>query len=142
MFRKKQRGKMSILRSWKVFGISLLLLFTAVFMLIFSISYHMYKKEVTSSNQYMIEHTKMLLDKILEDTQQASSVLWLDNEMAELFKIGQVPTDADYAYVNQIIKKMNQVRATNDMIESIFIVDAEKDRVFSDAGNYGYENVL
>ena len=76
----------------------------------------------------------MLMDNILDDTQRASTSLWLDNDMMQLFKMGDEPTDADYAYVNKIISKFNQIRTTNKTIESVFIVDADKNRVFSDSG--------
>lgn len=134
MFNRFRRGKQSVLHSWRVFGATLLLLFAAIFAVVFGVSSNLYRRETENTNRYMIEHVKMLLDNILEDAQRASNVIWLDNEMVELFKMGDKPTDADYAYFRQVTNKITQTQAANDLIESIFIVDARKDRIFARSG--------
>lgn len=128
------KNKNSILYSWSVSYIYIILIFIAVFLVISFVSSAMYKKQIEKSNEYIIEHTQSLLDGVFEGIEKTSSTIWLDSDVVSLFKIGDTISDSQYAAINEVIKKIKRAQASNENISDLSIVDAEHNRVYTTGG--------
>ena len=131
---KLLKNKKSVLYSWSISYIYVVLIFVAIFIVIYFVSSAMYKKQIEKSNGYIMEHTQSLMDGVFEGIKRTSSILWLDNDVVSLLKIGDNISDSQYAEINNTIKKIKSAQASNETIESISIIDASHGRVYTTGG--------
>lgn len=129
-----RKNRQSVIYSWSRSYIYITVIFILIFIVISFATSGMYRRQMEHSDEYLIEHTGSVLDGVFEGLKNSSSNIWLDSDVISLFNVGEDISDQEYAEINEIVKNLKRAQISNGNIQSLSIIDAQNDRVYTTGG--------
>ncbi|MBA2937263.1 helix-turn-helix domain-containing protein [Paenibacillus sp. CGMCC 1.16610] len=131
MLQKIRRYNRSVIATWLVSYLSVLLVPIVISMILYSATHSLVEKEINRANELLLTQIEMSIDSKLKGLEQLSLEVALNKNVSSFANVEKPLFDDQYYQLFNIAESLRTYQRANDYIEQIYVMYANSDTVVS-----------
>ncbi|MGN7170459.1 helix-turn-helix domain-containing protein [Paenibacillus cellulositrophicus] len=131
MFKQLRKYNRSVIVTWLISYITVLMVPILISIVLYFITYQQVKTETNRSNALLLEQMEMSIDSKLKGLEQLSLEIALNRNISSFSSVDPPLSDAHYYDLFQISESLRTYKNANDYIEQIYVMYTNSDTVIS-----------